>query len=532
MSPSQPSNIAARMGRWTAQHRNTAVLGWLAFVAIAVIAGMQVGMRMLSSSDSLAGESAVAQRILSDAGYGDTADETVLVQSSNHTVRDPQFREAVRTTVHAVSGQRWVSDVRSPLDRGGAMLVSRDGHSALVQFNVRGDMMQTMERVAPVLRAVAAVQKSHEGFRVEEFGTASFGKAADDSAGKDFSHAEILAIPITVLILLLAFGAFLAAILPVVLALTAFFAATGLVFIASNLFPIDHSTFSVMLLIGLAVGVDYSLLYIRREREERAAGRSAEAALQAAAATSGRSVLISGLTVIVAVAGLFFTGTGEFRGIAAGTMIVVATLVLGSVTVLPALLSKLGDRIEKGRVPLLHRLRTRNRENRFWNAVLTRVLRRPAIAAVGATTLLAALAIPALQLHTVQPGTGDYPKSMPILQTEARIQNAFPGGPMPAQVVVKADNIGTSAIRDAFARFRTRALATGLVHDPISVQVIDRHVAIISAPLAGTGKDTRSNQALRTLRSDVIPTTLTRTRACRPSPSAARPRRQRTTTTP
>jgi uncharacterized membrane protein YdfJ with MMPL/SSD domain len=310
------------------------------------------------------------------------------------------------------------------------------------------------------------------------------------------------------LILLLAFGAFVAAVLPVVLALTAFFAATGLVFIASNAFPIDHSTFSVMLLIGLAVGVDYSLFYIRREREERAAGRSADAALEAAAATSGRSVLISGLTVIVAVAGLFFTGTGEFRGIAAGTMIVVATSVLGSVTVLPALLSKLGDRIEKGQVPLVHRLRRRNRENRFWNAVLTPVLRRPAIAAGGATTLLVALAIPALQLYTVQPGTADYPKSMPILQTEARIQNAFPGGPMPAQVVVKADNTGTPAIRDALTRFRTRALATGLVHDPISVQVIDRQVAIVSAPLAGTGKDTRSNQALQTLRSDVIPATL------------------------
>jgi uncharacterized membrane protein YdfJ with MMPL/SSD domain len=511
MSPSQPTNIAARMGRWSAQNRKKAVIAWLAFVAISVIAGMQVGMRMLSTTDSLTGDSAVAQRILSDAGYGDTADESVLVQSPAHTVGDPQFRETVRASVHAVGGQEWVADVRSPLDRGGAMLASRDGHSALVQFNVRGDMMQTMERVAPVLRAIAGVQASHQGFRVEEFGTASFGKAAEDSAVKDFSHAEILAIPVTVLILLLAFGAFVAAILPVVLALTAFFAATGLVFIASNAFPIDHSTFSVMLLIGLAVGVDYSLFYIRREREERAAGRSADAALQAAAATSGRSILISGLTVIVAVAGLFFTGTGEFRGIAAGTMIVVATSVLGSVTVLPALLSKLGDRIEKGRIPLVHRRRRRNGENGFWNAVLTPVLRRPAIAAAGATTLLVALAIPALQLHTVQPGTADYPKSMPILQTEARIQSAFPGGPMPAQIVVKADNIGTPAIQGALTRFRTEALATGLVHDPISVHVIDRHVAIISAPLAGTGKDTRSNHALQTLRSDIIPATLAET---------------------
>jgi uncharacterized membrane protein YdfJ with MMPL/SSD domain len=511
MSPAPPRNLAARMGRWSAQHRKKAVFGWLAFVVVSVIAGMQVGMRMLSSTDSVTGEAAVAQRILSHAGHGDTADEAVLVQSSAHTIRDPRFRDTLGAAVQAVSGRQWVSDVRSPLDRGGAMLVSRDGHSALVQFDVRGDMMQTMDRVAPVLRAVADVQKSHAGFRVEEFGTASFGKAADDSAGKDFSRAEILAIPVTVLILLLAFGAFVAAVLPVALALTAFFAATGLVFIASNAFPIDHSTFSVMLLIGLAVGVDYSLFYIRREREERAAGRSADAALQAAAATSGRSVLISGLTVIVAVAGMFFTGTGEFRGIAAGTMIVVATSVLGSVTVLPALLSKLGDRIEKGRIPLVHRLRRRNRENSRWNAVLTPVLRHPAIAAIGATTLLVALAVPALQLHTVDPGSADYPRSMPIRQTEARIQHAFPGGPMPAQVVVEADNVGTPAVRDGLIRFRTRALATGLVRDPISVHVIDRHVAIVSAPLAGTGKDARSNHALQTLRSDVIPATLAET---------------------
>jgi RND superfamily putative drug exporter len=105
MSPSQPSNIAARMGRWSAQHRTKAVLGWLAFVVIAVIAGMGVGMRMLSSTDTLTGESAVAQRILSDAGYGETADETVLIQSAAHTVGDPHFRETAQATVDAVSGQ-------------------------------------------------------------------------------------------------------------------------------------------------------------------------------------------------------------------------------------------------------------------------------------------------------------------------------------------------------------------------------------------------------------------------------------------
>ena len=367
MSPVKHSNnLAARMGRWSARHRTQAVLGWLAFVVIAVIAGMLAGMRMLTPGDTLTGGSAVAQHILDDAGYGNTADETVLVQSPSYNIHDPQFRTTLQATVAAVSSQRWIADVRSPLGHGGAVLVSRDGHSALVQFNVRGDMMQTMDRIAPALRAVAGVQSTHQDFRVEEFGSASLAKASQDSSNKDFSRAEMLAIPVTVVILALAFGAFVAAVLPVVLALTAFVAATGLSFIASKAFPTDHSTFSVMLLIGLAVGVDYSLFYIRREREERAAGRSSEAALQAAAATSGRSVLISGITVIVAVGGLFFTGSGEFRGIAAGTMLVVATSVIGSVTVLPALLSKLGDRIEKGRVHMLHQPRSSDRDELRW----------------------------------------------------------------------------------------------------------------------------------------------------------------------
>ena len=502
------NNLAARMGRWSAKHRKQAVLGWLAFVVIAVIAGALVGMRMLTPGDTLTGGSAVAQHILDDAGYGNSADETVLVQSASHTVHDPQFRATLKATVGAVSSQRWITDVRSPLGHGEAMLASRDGHSALVQFNVRGDMMQTMDRIGPVLRAVTSVQSTHRDFRVQEFGAASLGRAAQDSSDRDFSRAEMLAIPVTAVILALAFGAFVAAVLPVVLALTAFIAATGLALIASRAFPIDHSTFSVMLLIGLAVGVDYSLFYIRREREERAAGRSAKAALEAAAATSGRSVLISGVTVIVAVGGLFFTGAGEFRGIAAGTMLVVATSVLGSITVLPALLSTLGDRIDKGRVPRLHRLGSSYRDGSFWNAVLTPVLRHPRIAVVAATGLLVTLAVPALHMHTVDPGIGDYPTSMPIRQTAARIQDAFPGGPMPAQVVIKANDIHTPAVSDAIRQFRTQALATGLVHDPVSLRYLDRHIAIVSVPLVGNGRNAVSDRALTAVRERVIPATL------------------------
>src|SRR6185312_862518 len=162
--------------------------------------------------------------------------------------------------------------------------------------------------------------------------------------------------------------------------------------------------------IGLAVGVDYALFYLRREREERAAGKSKEAALEAAAATSGRSVLISGVTVMIAMAGMLFSGDKTFMGFSIATMMVVAIAMIGSLTVLPAVLSKLGDRVERGRIPLIGRLRRPAGENRVWSALLTPVLRNPKVAAVLAAGLLAALAVPTLELHTAQSGLQSLPR--------------------------------------------------------------------------------------------------------------------------
>ncbi|MFL5925984.1 MAG: MMPL family transporter [Gaiellaceae bacterium] len=509
MSPfKQSNNIAARMGRWSARHRKAAVLGWLAFVLVAVAVGLGTGMKMLGPADSLTGESASSQRIVDGAGLPARAHESVLVQSSRYRVTDRPFRTALAEVSAAVGSQVHVKEVRSPLDKSAHGLVSRDGHSALVQFELEGDMIEQMSRVAGPLGAVAAVRSQHAGFRIEQFGDASFAKASNDSAGNDFKRAEYLSLPVTVIVLVLAFGAFVAAVLPVLLALSAFAGALGLVLLTSHFFPIDHSTFSVMLLIGLAVGVDYSLFYIRREREERSAGRSAAAALEAAAATSGRAVLVSGMTVMVAVGGLFLTGAGVFRGMAAGTILVVATSVLGSVTVLPAVLSKLGERIESGRVPWLHRHVGGRGESRFWNAVLTPVLRRPLVAAVAATGTLVVLALPAFGIHTLQPGFDDYPQSLPILATYAHIEHAFPGGPAPAQVAVRVDDAGSRRFAAAVARFRAVALATGELHEPITAQRLSDHVAVISVPLAGTGDDDVSELALRTLRKQVIPATL------------------------
>ena len=213
------------------------------------------------------------------------------------------------------------------------------------------------------------------------------------------------------------------------------------------------------------------MFYLKREREERAAGRSERAAIEAAAATSGHSVLVSGLTVMVAMAGMFLTGDATFASFGLATMIVVAIAMLGSLTVLPALLSKLGDRVDRLRVPFVGRLRRDDGEGRIWGAIVDRVLRRPVLSVVLAGGLLVALAIPALQLRLVTPGPDTFPQSLPVVQTYNRMQEAFPGTALPANVVVKAPDVNAPAVREAIAQLEQQALATGRMHEPITVDV-------------------------------------------------------------
>jgi RND superfamily putative drug exporter len=264
-----------------------------------------------------------------------------------------------------------------------------------------------------------------------------------------------------------------------------------------------------VLLIGLAVGVDYSLFYLRREREERAAGRSARDAIEIAAATSGRAVLVSGLTVMTAMAGMFLTGNEIFASLGVATIMVVAIAMLGSLTVLPALLSRLGDKVDRGRVPLVGRLRRADGDGRVWGAIVDRVLRRPVLSAVLAGGLLVALAVPAFQLRMTQPGPDTFPKSLPVVQAYDHMQEAFPGSALPATVVVKAPDVNDPAMQAAIERLRERALASGRMHEPITVAVNDAGtVAGITVPIEGKGTDSVSNASLAELRDEIVPNTV------------------------
>jgi uncharacterized membrane protein YdfJ with MMPL/SSD domain len=504
-------NLAERAGRWSAQHRKTAIFGWLAFVVVAFVIGGAVGQQTIADEDYGNGSSKKADQAIAAADFKETADEQVLVQGKGSVkIGDPAFTAAVKDTVDRLAATKHVEKVESPLAKGNEGQLSEDGKSALVTFEIPGDDDQTEARVDAALAATAAAQKANPEVFVGQFGDASADKAIGQAFEDDFKKAEVLSLPITLLILIVAFGALVAAGVPLLLGLTAVMATIGVLAPISQLFPMDESVSSVVLLVGLAVGVDYSMFYLRRKMEERDAGRSSEAALEFAAATSGRAVLVSGLTVMIAMAGMFFAGSIVFQSFAIGTILVVAVAVLGSITVLPAILSKLGDKVEKGRVPIVGRMRHRNHgESRIWGFILDRVLRRPVVALVVAGGLLLALAYPALDMHTVNPGASALPKDLEVTQVYDRIQAAFPGGPLPAEVAVQADDVTRPEVQAGIQEMTEQALASGQMSEPINTYTSpDKTVEVVAIPMDGNGTDSVSEAALATLRNDIIPDTI------------------------
>ena len=497
-------NAASRAAGWSAAHWKRATFGWLAFVAAAVLLGTASGSTTLKQEDTASGEAATAEHILAHAGFRRPATESVLVQSKTQTVHDQGFSSVIGEVIKAVSAfKKDVTRVRNP--QLSATQVSRDGHSALVQFDIKGDQDDAKGKVQPIVDAVAKVQDTYPDFRVEEFGFASANHVIDKTLQEDFTKAEVLSIPVTLIILVLAFGTLVAAGIPVLLAFTAVLGAIGLNQLLSHVLPTSDVTKSVILLVGMAVGVDYSLFYLRREREERGRGHSPHNSLLRAAGTSGQAVLISGVTVLIAMAGMLFAGNTVFTSIGLGTMIVVFVAVVGSLSVLPALLHKLGDRVEKGRVPFVKK-GGKTGESRFWGAVLRPVLAHPWVSMIVSGGLLLALAVPAFQMHTKLPSFTDLPKSLAIVDTYARVQNAFPGSQTPAEVVVRAKNVRTKAYAIAYRQFRQTALVTGELFQPFHVFFSpDNTVARVEFSIAGDGDNEASQHALQTLRTQVIP---------------------------
>ena len=510
-----PRGPIVAIATWSARHRWTALVLWIAFVAAAVVGGGSITAQEADEADDTVGASAGADLALLDADFGEVPTESVLVQNATGGAIDMTASgQAVAELGDELDGLAGVADV-------GESVPSADGTSLLIQVALDGGS-GTDDQIAAAIddaalnvkEVVGEVAAAHPELRIEQVGDSTIGAALDQVYEDDFAKAEFISVPVTLIILLVVFGALIAAGVPILLALSSVAAAVGLSAFASFLVPTTDLLSSVVLLVGMAVGVDYSLFYIRRDREERAKGDSVDHAIAVTAATSGRAVVVSGLTVMVAMAGMFLSGFSIFSAFAMGTILVVAVAVLGSVTVLPALLSILGRWVDRPRVPLIWRLQRRAGGSRLWPAVLRPVLRRPGVALTLGVLSLGALAAPALGMTLSNPGMDDMPTSIPEVQTYQRISDAYPAEGSSHTVAVWSEDgspLDHAAIDDAVAQLAERTDADPYFATegaaPAVEYAVGGDVARLSVPVSTDVEDPQGEGSLDAVR-EIVPETL------------------------
>ncbi len=488
MLPAKPP-VVERVTNWSLRHRAAAILGWLALVAFAWAVGTFVPGTDARSSP--AGDAGTGQAVLDRQTAREPFWENVLV---------PRDATVVTDLVTTLTTSGAVADIRSPLDDPAQ--VSADGRSGLVTFRLTGTGEEIRAHLATATAAVETVAARHPDVRLAQAGDLSVSGAVDQSIKEDIKRSETRSLPITVLILLVVFGSLVAAAVPVLLAGTTVFAAFGFLSLVDNWIPVNSATSAMTLLIGMAVGVDYSLFFLRRAGEERAHG--VDESIRIAARTSGHVIVVSGLSVVLCVTGLLFTGLDNLRGLTVSTILVVGLAVLAAVTVLPATLSLLGHRVDRGRIP---RLGNRSTRSRFWAAVAGVVTRRPALWSGIAAALLILLALPAFGIRLQDPApTESLPRSIPVIDAAARVQEAFPGVTMPAHVVLWNENGGpvdTPAVRRAIGEL------TASTPKPAVVVPVGQAL-VVRIPLGGTGNDEAASRTLTTLRETLLPRTIGR----------------------
>ncbi|MET8014721.1 MMPL family transporter [Streptomyces sp. NPDC005271] len=467
------------------------------FVALCLFLGGAAGTNKLDADESGVRESGRAGKIVSSGDFTEKAEENVLITADSGGRLDE--RTAQRAAKDVTDRMKALPEVESV----GEPVPAPNGKALLVPVTMKGDKDDAVNRVVPLLDASAEADREHDGLRIEQVGTGSTAKGMSDTIGKDFRKAELISVPLTLLILLVVFGAIIAAGVPVLLALSCVVCAMGLSSLASHVLPETSAVSNVILLMGMAVGVDYSLFYLKREREERRKGKSHIDAIEIAAETSGHTVVVSGTTVIVAMAGLYLAQEATFASLATGSIIVVAVAVLGSVTVLPALLAKLGRWVDRPRVPFLWRLTMRSGESRMWPALLRPALLRPVLTLVVSVGALLLLALPALDMKLKQPGQDDLSRDIPVVQATDRLTDAFPSEGTVHKVAVRAPGDEADRVKAALKGLIARTDGNSLfAHDqaPVVRESEDRRVHTVDVGTPYPPKNPKATESLEVLR--------------------------------
>jgi RND superfamily putative drug exporter len=496
--------LTVRLARWSATHPWRAIAGWVVFVTLCFALGNAVGMRTTTDADEAIGEVGRAGLIYDEGRFNDQATENVLITARSGPLDTAAATSAADDAIARMRARSDVTKVEGPVP-------AKNGQALLVTVTMAGDADTASDRVQPLRDVTAAIARDHQTVRVEETGGPSIDKALNETIGNDFKKAELLSLPATLLILLVAFGALIAAGVPVVLAITSVVGALGLSNLASHLVPGTDTTSSVILLIGMAVGVDYSLFYLRREREERARGRTHLDAVEIAAETSGRAVVVSGIAVIIALLGLFLAGDAVFSSLATGSIMVVLVAVLGSLTVLPAILAKLGRWVDRLRIPVLWRLTSRRGAPRLWPVILRPALRAPRATLLVSVIALLALAAPALNMKLKFPGSEDLPRTTAPMQAYDRLTAAFPSTGTTHLIAVKAPAGSAAAVRAAMSDLASRAGQDRLfaVDDQLEIRTsTDGRITVMELPVPFSGRSPEATRSLDLVRTDLAPATI------------------------
>ncbi len=497
-----------------ARHPWRTIAIWAAMlVAASVLVATQLGgslttdQRISNNPDYLLGDQIIAERF--DRPGGIT--ELVIVRAEASTVDEPSFRTVVEQ-LHAdltALGPATVQGVFSYYQTGDSSLVSSDRQSLLLPVLMSGGLEDAIVNVHQVHAVIDAIDS--EGFTTYVTGRATGGQDFREIAERDLQKGELVALPIAFLILVLVFGAFAAALLPIVLAGVAIVIALGITALIGQVFDLSFFVVNMVTMMGLAVGIDYSLFVLSRYREERRAGRDTVEAITTMGATASRAVLISGLVVIVALLGLLVVPVNVFQGLAAGAILVVAAAVFAALTLLPAVLSLMGDRVDALRLPFLGRLAAvakRRRGRPLWDRLAYAVMRRPIVSLVIVVGLLAAAAVPNIGINTGSASLSSLPPETRTADGLAVLQREFLGGLVsPAQIVIDGDT-SAADVQAAIARLQT-ALADDPDFGPARLEISrDGTAALITVPLVAEPTSGAGADAVRRLRDEVIPAAL------------------------
>lgn len=449
-----------------------ATAGWFLFVALCLGAGLALGSSPATTEDFWVGEAGRAEAMATEGGLQREPTEHVIIHAESGRLDPAEARAAARDITARMEALPEVARVGDPVS-------SRDGAMLRVPVVLNGPELEGKKNVVPLLEQTRKVAAAHPGLVVEETGSPAISKGVNDQRGKDLALSERITLPVTLVTLLVVFGSVVMAGVPLLLALSSIAAALGLSMVASHVLPDPGVGTNLILLIGLAVGVDYTLFYLKREREERARadGRlSSEALVELAAATAGRAIVVSGLAVIVSTATLYLATDVIFSSLATGTILVVSVAVASSLTVLPALLVALGRRSERRAARKAQRRALRGTPERrkaerpevgrLFAALLRPAARRPLATLIVSVLALLALATPALGLKLIDPGKDTFSRDIPAMQAYDRLTDAYPELFVTHEVVARSAPGSAPEVRRQLAELGRQAQADPLFAVP------------------------------------------------------------------